>query len=201
MRCGLIGTIVFSGTATRGDEPDSWRDSRRCGVNVVYSLLRLEGFKVPYEAVLKSVEITDRGTTIQKVSQTLTRFGMTTSIVKANPDELIGMPFPCIAHVEIQTPNTFSYADRGHFVVLLQCSNNSVLYLDGTTGIIQEITFDEFTRMWTGYLVIRENSQVWLVVYMIGLGTCAALAVREVRRFIGRTARNAKNAVVPAAKS
>jgi ATP-binding cassette subfamily B protein len=95
---------------------------------------------------------TDRvGTNLLGMVEAAEKLGFSARAVKGTYEALPAAPFPAIAHV--RTPE-----GMGHFVVLHKVTDKGVVVADPGRGI-EKLSRDEFTKKWTGYLLLLVPDQ------------------------------------------
>ena len=139
---------------------DFWRTSNYCGVTAVYMMLRLHGVDVPYESIRDRLPVSNSGSNLEDMRLLLRQY-LPARVVKMNRQELRERcPLPCIAHIEDDEQQQFAAANRGHYVVLLRVdvAGETIELIDGTTAELKAVPTSEFLRMWSGYLLIADNT-------------------------------------------
>jgi ATP-binding cassette subfamily B protein len=75
------------------------------------------------------------------------KLGFIAKGVKGNYDSLLKIPKPAIAHLKL--PNNLL-----HYVVIIKVDNKRLLVMDPATGKLEKRNKEEFSKDWTGILVI-----------------------------------------------
>jgi ATP-binding cassette subfamily B protein len=81
------------------------------------------------------------------LTQAAEKIGMVAKGVKGPQGALGHAPLPCIAHVVVENSTQ-------HFIVLASCGNKQIRYMDPAYGEMRSLSRKEFSRIWTGILVI-----------------------------------------------
>lgn len=195
IRLGLATLAVATALAgppispARGEEPPAavagvpagsgWRSPMYCGVNSVYTFLRLNGVSVEHRQVEEAIPVGLEGSTLKDMRAAAAGFGLRSRVVRATPEQLVRCSLPVVAHVEDDSRNEFDRGLRGHFVVVVAADPESVSYIDGTLGIIKAEAADSFLRQWTGLLLVRDDDRPLAPYTLVGLGAagCLLLAI------------------------
>lgn len=82
------------------------------------------------------------------LSDQLKEWNIDTLAVKINKEQLLGMPYPAVAHLS---------TGGGHFVILQKVESGSVFYTDPIAGSISKV-IDKFADDWTGALLLLETN-------------------------------------------
>lgn len=170
-----------AGQDGRGQD-DLWRNSLRCGTNVVYVYLKLLGHEPDYDEINRSLSTSEKGTSLAAIKRYLDSQGVAVEVLKATPESLTGL-FPAIAHEE-ENADTM-----GHYTVVINASSSEVVCIDGTSGIVHIRTMEEFMRRWTGYVIaLRPRTAFWASwLFRVNVVIAAVLGLLEMqRRFIRR---------------
>src|SRR5262249_15133176 len=80
------------------------------------------------------------------------KLGLTARAVKGPYEALPQVPVPAIVH-------TRTDAGLGHFVVLHKATAKGVVIADPSRGV-EKLTREEFSRRWTGYLLLVEPNNL-----------------------------------------
>jgi hypothetical protein len=173
----LVASAVFAsgpvmaqetGGGQQADET-GWRDASRCSVNAVYIGLKLLGRRVDYASVLERVPIGEKGARLTDMRDCAASFGVEAQVVKATPASLAACPLPAIAHCEEEHQTT------GHYVVVVGLTPDEVEYIDGTTGNSTTAPMAEFSKRWTGHLLLLQAPPRWRPLFWTAVGLGAAI--------------------------
>lgn len=153
-----------------------WRAENCCGVNALYVLLRVKGLAPDYRALRSSLLASQTATSLGDLRRCADGYGLPCASARSTPEGLRSLPKPLIAHMEVLDGRA---ASVGHFVVVLRCTADEVLCMDGTTGDIQSMSWRDFQRAWTGYVLCsRGQSRPGFALLAFAMaGTLAALTV------------------------
>lgn len=157
-----------TGSAQQADET-RWRDAARCSVNSVYIGLKLLGRRVDYASVLERVPVGDKGARLTDLRDCAASFGVEAQVVRATPASLAACPLPAIAHCEEERQIT------GHYVVVVGLTPDGVEYIDGTNGNSCTAPMAEFSKKWTGHLLLLQAPPRWRPLFWTAVGLGAAI--------------------------
>ena len=129
-----------------------WRSQRSCGVNCLYVLLQTEDIPVEYVELQRTLLDDDVVPSLTDLKTAATMYGLQCALGRATPESLKTLDFPLIGYWEMEEP---SAAIKGHFVLVLGATNDRVKYMDGTTGVIRDVSWSRFNQMWTGHILYR----------------------------------------------
>jgi hypothetical protein len=205
VRFGLVGLLsawlivesagsAFALSPQEGDEPRPagsriWRTAaNKCGINVIYLLMRLNHKAVSYEGLEQGVPVSTEGTSLADMHHYTRSLGLTTRIVKTTPEKLGRYALPAIAHMEEELGNT------GHYVIVTGLGPDGVELIDGTTAILMTRPMSEFRKRWTGYVLVVDTPSRWgwafpATAALGGVMTVVGVFVRTRRRACGVTSR------------
>ncbi len=93
-----------------------------------------------------------RGTNALGLVQGLESMGFNAKGVKGGADVLSDIPLPAIAHI-------VSKEQYHHYVVIYKVAKGKISVMDPAFGKIEEYTIEEFSKIWTGVLVLLEPNQ------------------------------------------
>jgi ATP-binding cassette, subfamily C, bacteriocin exporter len=122
-------------------------DISDCGAACLASVASYHGLHLPLAQIRDYSSTCKSGTNVLGLIEAAEKIGMTAKGVKGPFDALSTAPLPSIAHV-ITTSGT------QHYVVLSSIGKKHIHYMDPTEGKIVSAPHEEFTKMWTGVLVI-----------------------------------------------
>ena len=98
----------------------------------------------------EAIELTNSSaiSNLVSLSDQLKEWNIDTLAVKINKEQLLGMPYPAVAHLS---------TGGGHFVILQKVESGSVFYTDPIAGSISKV-IDKFADDWTGALLLLETN-------------------------------------------
>lgn len=127
-------------------------DLKDCGAACLASVSVFYGLKMPI-AKIRQVSHTDtRGTNVLGMVQGLEAMGFNAKGVKGGIDALPEIPLPAIAHI-------ITKEQYHHYVVIYKVSKNKIEVMDPAFGKIEEYTLDDFSKIWTGILILLEPNE------------------------------------------
>jgi ATP-binding cassette subfamily B protein len=146
-------------------------DGSDCGAAALATIARHHGLQFSLQT-MRELAGTDRvGTNLLGIVQAAERIGFAAKAVKGAYEALAGVPMPAIVHVKNEE-------GLGHFVVLYRAGKKGVVIADPARGL-QKLSRDEFSKIWSGYLVLLTPEQT------TGRGDAPPSAPRPARRFWG----------------
>jgi predicted double-glycine peptidase len=143
-------------------EGASWRVASNCGPNALYAYLKMNGAKPDLNELLEITRPSDRGVSLSTLEAASKHFGVQSRMIQVTLHDLPRLPMPAIAHLS-------SYRN-GHYVVLLGADVDSVLIADLVACSIDRIPIAQFTKDWSGYLLIRESASRFIRLAWVMLG-------------------------------
>jgi predicted double-glycine peptidase len=153
-----ITLVLLITPAINAEESPHWRDPRSCGVQSVYSLLKLSGIDVDYEQLQQLIPITSQGSNISDMSAACSRLGLETDVLLLSPRTLSSIQPPFIAHVSSsRLLQKASQELTQHFVVVLQIDGTYVTILEPTLAFAMRVPRGDFIDQWSGYTLIRST--------------------------------------------
>lgn len=161
----------------------AWRSQPLCGVNCLYALLRAHDLEVDYDQLVSAtVQNPSKPVGLNELREGAQKRGLRCATGKATGQSLDALPKPLIAHIDLQ--DYTQAPDSGHFVLIVATNADSVIAMDGTTGMIQEHPRAGFDRVWTGYVLysVPDEGRHWLTVVLV-VGGCL-LGAWALERFI-----------------
>jgi len=162
-----------------GARPEKWQEFNACGPNCLFVFMRMHGVEVSHSELLSTDgDLTD-GTSLEQLKQMCETRGLQARVVRATLDSLAHVQLPVIAHLD-------NGAER-HFVVLCKIEGDEVVTVDGTHGMINRLSRDDFLAKWSGYALIRHtwfsadlagNALIALVIALVAAVSWDLLRVR-----------------------
>lgn len=110
------------------------------------------GLKMPIAKIRQLSHTNTRGTNALGLVQGLESMGFNAKGVKGGADVLSDIPLPAIAHI-------VSKEQYHHYVVIYKVAKGKISVMDPAFGKIEEYTIEEFSKIWTGVLVLLEPNQ------------------------------------------
>ena len=143
-------------------------DIKDCGAACLASVSAHYGLKMPIAKIRQLSHTDTRGTNVLGMVQGLEKMGFNAKGVKGGADVLPEIPLPAIAHI-------ITKEQYHHYVVIYEVkktknskSNESapsplervgVRIMDPAFGKIEEYTIEEFSKIWTGVLILLEPNE------------------------------------------
>jgi ABC-type bacteriocin/lantibiotic exporter with double-glycine peptidase domain len=150
-------------------EAGNWRDEKRCGVNALYALLALHDKKVDQHQLEQVLIPGPGGCSMMQLKEAANHFGLDCELVQTTPQKLSTVVLPAIAH--------YSGVRDGHFVVILSVRPKTVVVSDLTACEIQELNLDQFTRQWSGFLLVKASHRGLFSNCLLALGAFVTLCL------------------------
>jgi ABC-type bacteriocin/lantibiotic exporter with double-glycine peptidase domain len=144
-----------------------WRDAEHGGLNALYVLLRLRGFREPYERCLVVAPNNKPPNSLSDLIATAKRLGYRLQSRRLSPDELEAVSLPVIVHLDGDDPST------GGFLLLLAVHKRDCLYMDGPSATINTMEREGFFRRWSGIVVYPEAEPTWPLELFAGIAVAA----------------------------
>jgi len=127
-------------------------NSPDCGANALYVFLRLRGIGRTLSEVRKEVPLTALGASMLDLKKVANRLGVNASVINTSSSGLVDR-VPAIARMQVK-----GNADRGHYVVVTQGDDKVFHVIDGTTGIVIQVTRATFDREFSGYALVAKST-------------------------------------------
>lgn len=183
-----LGSLTACPGPCNGSDPVKhvarWRHPGACGANCLYGLLQCQNVRVTYDAVadLMSVDPT-KGTSLEQLKESAAVFGLEAETRRLDPGSFRYLSPPYI--VDREDPD---HGTAGHYVLVFLHDKNGCHFLDGTTGLENAASWDDFAPACTGYVLIPRGffrnfpwaTLAWLGVLFISL-VYAGLCWRAIR--------------------
>jgi ABC-type bacteriocin/lantibiotic exporter with double-glycine peptidase domain len=134
----------------------NWRESKCCGPNSLYALLRLSGLDVTLAETHSLTPLGSNGASLAALESASRSLGLPMMTVRVHEfNDLARFRYPVIAHL------TGSRA--GHFIIVLgfNQANSSLLVADALTCDLQWLNASTVQRDWSGYLLVSEQDLFW----------------------------------------
>ena len=121
---------------------------KECGSACLLSIIKYYGGNVSRERLLELTKTTKEGTNFYNISQAANEIGLISKGYKIdNINKLYELEKPFISQIVMNNYN--------HFVVIYKIKNGNITIMDPAKGILK-LTIDEFSKIWTGYILILE---------------------------------------------
>ena len=127
-------------------------DIKDCGAACLASVGAYYGNKMPIAKIRQICHTDTRGTNVLGIIQGLEAMGFNAKGVKGDIEALSNIPLPTIAHIIVN-------GQLHHFVVIYKLSKGKVTVMDPAYGKLEEYSEEDFTKIWTGVLVILEKNE------------------------------------------
>ena len=127
-------------------------DIKDCGAACLASVGAYYGNKMPIAKIRQICHTDTRGTNVLGMIQGLEAMGFNAKGVKGDMEALSDIPLPAIAHIIVN-------GQLHHFVVIYKLSKGKVTVMDPAYGKLEEYSEEDFTKIWTGVLVILEKNE------------------------------------------
>ncbi|SMO35770.1 ATP-binding cassette, subfamily B [Chryseobacterium rhizoplanae] len=127
-------------------------DIKDCGAACLASVAIHYGLKMPIAKIRQVCHTDTRGTNVLGLIQGLEQMGFNAKGVKGGIDALPELPLPAIAHVIIN-------GQMHHYVVIYKVTKDKVTVMDPARGKLEDYTIDEFSKIWTGVLILSEPNE------------------------------------------
>lgn len=147
------------------------RDYTDCGAACLASVAEHYHLSLPVARIRQYASTDKKGTNVLGLVEAATRLGFDARGVRGEESSLAKIPKPAIAHI--------IKGSLHHFVVIYKVSEKSIEVMDPADGQLQTYTRNEFTKIWSGVLVIllpgitfaRGNSKISATSRFLGLVT------------------------------
>lgn len=127
-------------------------DFKDCGAACLASVCAHYGLKMPIAKIRQLSHTDTRGTNVLGMVQGLEKMGFNAKGVKGGADALTEIPLPAIAHI-------ITKEQYHHYVVIYKVSKGKIEVMDPAFGKIEEYTIEEFSKIWTGVLILLEPNE------------------------------------------
>lgn len=127
-------------------------DLKDCGAACLASVSAHYGLIMPIAKIRQLSHTDTRGTNVLGMVQGLEKMGFNAKGVKGGVDALSDIPLPAIAHVIINE-------QMHHYVVIYKVNKGKIEVMDPAFGKIEEYSIDDFSKIWTGVLILLEPNE------------------------------------------
>ena len=122
-------------------------DIKDCGATCLASIGNHYGVGIPIARIRQFAHTDNRGTNVLGIIQGAEKMGFTAKGVKGGIDAIGKIPLPAIAHVIVQE-------QLHHYIVIYKVEKNIITAMDPAFGKLENYTFEEFQKIWTGVLIL-----------------------------------------------
>jgi ATP-binding cassette subfamily B protein len=123
------------------------RDITDCGAACIASIASHYKLNLPVARIRQLASTDKRGTNVLGLLEALEKLGFQAKGVRGPIESLLKIPKPAIAHVVIKEV-------LHHYVVIYEVTATRVVVMDPAYGQMQNYSYEEFKKIWTGVLVI-----------------------------------------------
>ncbi|WP_027380935.1 peptidase domain-containing ABC transporter [Chryseobacterium daeguense] len=124
-------------------------DIKDCGAACLASVSAHYGLQMPIAKIRQICHTDTRGTNVLGLIQGLEQMGFNAKGVKGGADALPDLPLPAIAHIIVN-------GQMHHYVVIYKVTKDKITVMDPARGKLEEYTLENFSKMWTGVLILLE---------------------------------------------
>lgn len=153
----------------------SVKGTAQCGRNALVAWLILCGNTNLNEATLKRLNGSEKPVSLLELRQTSRSVGTEAKIRRYQLSRLKDVSRPFIAHLKSDGQERTGY----HFTTVYGIDRGEIRMIDGTTGIKETRTIEDFKARWTGYALIKARpigtlpgfkpgGMWWPLVFMLG---------------------------------
>lgn len=130
------------------------RDIMDCGAACLMSVAAHYKLHIPVSKIRQYANTDKKGTNVLGMVEAAEKMGFMAKGVKGDYNALLKIPKPAIAHFELK---------KGwlHYVVLLEVTEKGVKIMDPATGEIEKLDKEEFSKKWTGILILLVPSDTF----------------------------------------
>jgi ATP-binding cassette subfamily B protein len=125
------------------------------GAAALATIMRYYGMSVNLETVTHLIPTKDGTVSLLSLNQAAQKLGFSTRAVKGKScDALLGVLLPAIAHEQTEAEQQDQHP--GHFVVIFEGNQASVIVGNLSNGMVQKQPRHQFCQTWTGILLLLE---------------------------------------------
>lgn len=156
----LAGGVVVGGAqaassiATGDENAEVWRAGPSDGLNCFYLTLTHFGCQVDYGTAKERLHRNGHAPSMADLQAVAGEFGLPMRAIGCRPDQIAALPMPAIVHMDSKGEG------RGEFVLLLHVDQSRVLYLNGGLVTYADMSWDDFRRTWSGYVLIADSARM-----------------------------------------
>lgn len=122
-------------------------DITDCGAACLASVSEYYKLKIPLSRIRQMAGTDRRGTNAFGMVKAAEELGYSAKGVKGGTNALSKVPLPAIAHVIIDEKLL-------HYIVIYKANKTHIHYMDPADGEIHKTSIEEFSRIWTGVLIL-----------------------------------------------
>jgi len=122
-------------------------DLTDCGAACLASIATHFKLKLPISRIRQLASTDRKGTNVLGLIKAAEKLGFSAKGVKGKSDSLSRIPLPSIAHVALEN-------GLHHYVVIYKTGKKYIKIMDPGDGKIHKYTYEEFTKIWSGVLVL-----------------------------------------------
>ncbi|BFG71381.1 peptidase domain-containing ABC transporter [Sediminibacterium sp. KACHI17] len=134
------------------------RDVTDCGAACLVSIAASYGTNFSVSKVRQTAGTDKCGTSMLGMVEAATKMGFNAKAVRAGIEVIRQIPLPSIAHVLLEN-------GLQHFVVLYSIKREQLVYMDPATGTLVKSRHSDFSKIWTGVLLLLEPSGSILIAH------------------------------------
>lgn len=134
------------------------QDVTDCGAACLVSIAASYGTNFSVSKVRQTAGTDKRGTSMLGMVEAATKMGFNAKAVRAGIEVIRQIPLPSIAHVLLEN-------GLQHFVVLYSIKREQLVYMDPATGTLVKSRHSDFSKIWTGVLLLLEPSGSILIAH------------------------------------
>lgn len=185
IRCCVVWSLVTAGvlccpleqrSACAVDRLTAEGEALACGPRAVFLLLRDFGVPVTYAEVRESTQLSERGASVAQLERSLRSFGVTCSIRRLDPSDLLSVHRPMVAYLS----HLYRGNSAGHFVYIPSVSCEGPEVVDPVVGnVTSPWRWRSFSDAWSGVCLVADPPPIFSndPVLLVGLLGLALLAV------------------------
>jgi len=122
-------------------------DITDCGAACLASIAAHYNLQIPIARIRQYAGTDKKGTNVLGVIEAAQKLGFEAKGVRGELDSLFKIPKPAIAHIIVKE-------QLHHYVVIYEVTKSHITIMDPGDGKLHKKTHEEFTKEWTGVLVI-----------------------------------------------
>jgi hypothetical protein len=152
----LLGSLSLASEHSLDIPVDTREKLYSCGYNSLYLFLRLKGYDVSFNVVKDKTQIRQTGTSFFDLQTGAAAFNVKTQTVQCSYETLQRLSYPVIAWIdrsETKSPEKVI----GHFIVIISCTPEHVIYFDGTSAEKTNMSVSTFQKQWNGMILMEQN--------------------------------------------
>jgi ATP-binding cassette subfamily B protein len=134
------------------------QDVTDCGAACLVSIAASYGTNFSVSKVRQTAGTDKCGTSMLGMVEAATKMGFNAKAVRAGIEVIRQIPLPSIAHVLLEN-------GLQHFVVLYSIKREQLVYMDPATGTLVKSRHSDFSKIWTGVLLLLEPSGSILIAH------------------------------------